>query len=109
MAGLNKPEWLIEQERREQEAVERAAAKRQAALKAASKEPHSTPAERSGVGAADWWWIIRGERYAGKREAAEALNVSLKTIQRMCNGGVVNGKHRPPEKDCYVILKSTAK
>lgn len=65
----------------------------------------STPDERSGDTGAEWWWVVSGERYASKKEAAEALNVSRRTIQNWCNGYARRGKTIPPKKDCYVIAK----
>lgn len=52
-----------------------------------------------------WWWVVREVPYESKRAAAEALQVSPRTIQRWCNGYVRRGEVVPPAPGCRVVAR----
>ena len=51
------------------------------------------------------WWFINGVKYDSAQQAADALNVTQRTIQRWCEGQVSRGVFYPPKKNCYSEFK----
>jgi len=55
------------------------------------------------------WWFIDGVRYASSTQAAKALGVSIRTINRWCKGSKSRGKIYQPKENCYSEPKYTNK
>lgn len=79
---------------RQQQAVEERKRKRAEKIRRNSPKKHESP------GRVKTKWVVRGEAFYSKREAAEYFGVTEQTIRKWCKGS----KTRGPEKDCYAEI-----